>query len=91
MDTNYRARFTQRPDLHTVRVKVVSEMQTKSLEVPQHKRRPLEVLAEVVKPFAANMKTLPPPLAANFDDTVSWTPTSALVLLFLSFQRCYTF
>ena len=68
------ADLAQIPDIDTARVKLVSEVQTKLLEVPQHKRRQLDVLAEVAKPIAANMKTLPPPLAAKFHDTVSWTP-----------------
>ena len=44
----------QLPDIDTLRVKLVSEVQINLLEVPQHKRRQLEVLAEVAKPIAAS-------------------------------------
>ena len=91
------ADLAQIPDIDTARVKLVSEVQTKLLEVPQHKRRQLDVLAEVAKPIAANMKTLPPPLAAKFHDTVSWTPYicfGALVFIVstvLNFLMTYLF
>ena len=76
------ADLAQIPDIDTARVKLVSEVQTKFLEVPQHKRRQLDVLAAFAKPIAANMKILPPPLAAKFHDTVSWTPYICFGALF---------
>ena len=66
--------LTQIQDIDTARVKLITDVQTKLIQVPELKRRHLDTLAQIAEPIISKMPTLPPTLEAKFSYTVSWTP-----------------